>query len=74
MKLMADMTKEEILDTELDKRLWFQAWQMIKKKQHRDIVAWLEVQDPMFREDMRRRLNTVRANLTKHGMTRSKSL
>lgn len=73
MKFMADMTKEEILDTELDKRLWFQAWQMIKNKQHRDIAAWLEVQDPMFREDMRRRLNTVRANLTKHGRTRSRS-
>lgn len=62
MKLMADMTQEEIEDTELDKRLWFEAWKQMKKNNHRQIVAWLEVQDPMFREDMRNRLNIMRAN------------
>lgn len=63
IKLMQDMSPEELAATEVDKVRWFEAWKMYRSWGKRRLMAWLEThEDVNHREDMRRRLNVIRIN------------
>jgi hypothetical protein len=47
---------------EVDKTRWLKAWQLLRQKSQPDIRVWLNDQPEDYREDMRRRLNTVALN------------
>lgn len=71
IKLMQDMSPEELAATEVDKVRWFEAWKMYQSKNKQKIVSWLEgCKDPEVREDLRRRLNVIRTNKSRIDKTK----
>lgn len=62
-KNLANLTKAE-RDVLEDKRRWFEARQMLTKNGRATVERWLYgIEDLELREDMRRRLNTIKENM-----------
>lgn len=70
---LADLPKTEKAAIEEDKRRWFEARQMLTKNGRAAIEKWLYgIQDFALREDMRRRLNTIKENMRRAKRNRSR--
>lgn len=66
IKLMQDMTKEEIQHEESEKALWYEAWSMYKKWSKSRLMNWLNFHEDIgHRENIRYRLNIIRVNQSK---------
>lgn len=68
IKLMQNMSPEELAATEIDKVRWFEANKMYKTWNKKRLQSWLAThEDVEYREDFRRRLNVIRLNTKKRG-------
>lgn len=63
MKLMQNMSEAELEAVEVDKAKWLEAWKMYSGWGKQRLISWLKFhEDEAHREDIRRRLNTIRIN------------
>lgn len=63
-KNLANLPKSERDALEEDKKRWFEARQMLTKNGRATVEKWLYgIEDAEHREDMRRRLNTIKENM-----------
>ena len=56
---LAYLPKEQRDQIEQDKKRWLKAYELLKNETRSAIVSWLNNQPEEYREDMRRRLNTI---------------